>query len=91
MSFLEDSKMRIATVGAVVSFCVAGAWLAWSLKQDIAELKTALGDSYTLTKASEVALRTAIENPGFRVPDPRDPNKIISVARTGSITDDIGR
>lgn len=43
-------------------------------------------NSYTLSKASEQALRTAIENPGFRVPDPRDPNKIIVVfsAKTGA-------
>lgn len=36
-------------------------------------------DRYTLTMASERALREAIENPGLRVPDPRDPNKIIVV------------
>jgi len=39
----------------------------------------ALKDRYTLTAASEKALRTAIENPGHRVVDPRDPNKIIVV------------
>jgi len=39
-------------------------------------------DRYTLTMASEKALRTAIENPGIRVPDPRDPNKIIVVNPT---------
>jgi len=36
-------------------------------------------DKYTLTAASEKALRTAIENPGMRVPDPRNPNVIIEV------------
>ena len=39
----------------------------------------ALKDRYTLTAASEKALRTAIENPGHRVVDPRDPSKIIVV------------
>jgi hypothetical protein len=36
---------------------------------------------YTLAAASEQALRMAIENPGMRVPDPRDPQRIIEVKR----------
>lgn len=41
-------------------------------------------DRFTLTAASEQALRWAIENPGLRVPDPRDPSKIIVVITKGS-------
>lgn len=65
-----------------------------SLQEEVAEVQSgldalagaitdirveALEDRYTLTAASERALRTAIENPGMRVPDPRDPNTIIVV------------
>ena len=34
---------------------------------------------YRISDASEQALRLAIENPGMRVPDPRDTSKIIVV------------
>lgn len=40
-------------------------------------------DRFTLSAASEAALRQAIENPGYRVPDPRDPSKVI-VVREGT-------
>lgn len=40
-------------------------------------------DKYPLSLASERALRTAIENPGMRVPDPRDPSQIITVRLKG--------
>jgi len=42
----------------------------------LAELRDS---TYTLARASEVALRSAIENPGSRVIDPRDPSKVITV------------
>lgn len=47
-----------------------------TLAVQLVELKEA---TYTLSRASEVALRQAIENPGSRVVDPRDPNRIITV------------
>lgn len=43
---------------------------------DIGNVKA---DRFTMTAASEHALRTAIENPGLRVPDPRDPSKVFVV------------
>ncbi|MEM9372412.1 MAG: hypothetical protein AAGA55_02110 [Planctomycetota bacterium] len=46
-------------------------------------LSTVEQDAYTLTAASEKALRTAIENPQLRVPDPRDPSRIIQVRAEG--------
>ena len=42
-------------------------------------METIESDRYSLTMASERALREAIENPGLRVPDPRDPTRIIVV------------
>lgn len=52
------------------------------LAQSLEEVK---GNSYTLAKASEVALREAIANPGQVKIDPRDPSKII-VVKPGSST-----
>ena len=36
-------------------------------------------DRFSMTAAAEAALRQAIENPGMRVVDPRDPTKVIVV------------
>lgn len=47
----------------------------------LADSEAKFEDYYSLTKASEQALRTAIENPTLRVPDPRDPRTIIQVRR----------
>ena len=41
-------------------------------------------NSYTLARASEVALRQAIASPGMSVIDPRDPNKTIVVHTSGT-------
>lgn len=46
------------------------------LTRTIEGLKTT---AYTKAEASELALRTAIANPGLRVPDPRESGKIIVV------------
>ena len=40
-------------------------------------------DRYTLTAASEDALRTAIHNPGLKVPDPRRPGQVFEVSAAG--------
>ena len=47
-------------------------------------LSSLASDCYHLSSAREAALREAIENPGHRVPDPIDPNKIIVVERRPS-------
>jgi len=100
MAILEDSKIQFRSVVAIVggmlvltiSF-IGGTWkLALvmntmttqiiNLHDDLENVKS---NSYTLSRASEQALRTALENPSLRVPDPRDPNKLIVVysAATG--------
>lgn len=67
---------------------VGGKFDATNAKFDKAELAiSALGidlgavkaDRFTMTAASEHALRTALENPGLRIPDPRDPSKVFVV------------
>jgi len=56
-----------------------------AIEKSVSDIRVdALEDRYTLTAASEKALRTAIENPGMRVPDPRDPSEIITVS-VGSV------
>lgn len=82
------------TVGLVVTILAVGIGATWQLarvvtdqfagvRDEIASLKTGLDavktDRYTLTAASETALRTAIENPGMRVPDPRNPAHVFVV------------
>jgi hypothetical protein len=47
-----------------------------SLASSIEEMKKT---TYTLDRASEQALRTAIANPGMRIADPRDPTRLIAV------------
>lgn len=42
-------------------------------------------ETYTLPMAAEQALRMALENPGMKVPDPRDPNQML-VAPVGKPT-----
>ncbi len=94
MAQLEDSQVKFRSVVALVSGMVlltctiVGAALKISssftdLTAQMKELHESIDDvktnSYTLTRASEQALRTAIENPSLRVPDPRDPNKLIIV------------
>jgi len=56
------------------------------MEVQLVELANAIQDDrYTLTQAAERALRSAIENPGLRVPDPRDPSTIITVKKHNEI------
>ena len=53
-----------------------------SVESQVAQMKS---DQYTVSQAAEQALRTAIENPGMRVPDPRNPGSIITVRNSGHL------
>lgn len=48
------------------------------------DLDAAKDERYRMTNASEDALRMAIENPGLRVPDPRNPGKVF-VVQVGAV------
>jgi uncharacterized protein YlxW (UPF0749 family) len=72
----EAKDQAAAQVQQAKELAAAQAQQAKELAQSIEEVKN---HSYTLERASEQALRTAIENPSLRVPDPRDPNRIIIV------------
>ena len=93
-TFLGFFKGWVPIIVIVCSMATTGLGTAWwmgksfqsyrvemrDLKKELEGLKVDVtADRYTLTAASEKALRTAIENPGMRVPDPREPSKIIMV------------
>jgi len=84
------TKNTRITLGAVASIVVLGAGVLWQgfrmlTNQEVtnanvaAELKDIKEKTWTIASASEHALRTAMENPGLRVPDPRDPSKVFEV------------
>lgn len=70
----------LLTIVAILSSAGAAVWristVLGHFENRIVELER---DRYPLSVASENALRMAIENPGMRVPDPRDPNRVIHV------------
>ena len=69
---------------SIIGTALSATWfLSAKLSHYETRLKVAESDRYTLTMASEKALRTAIENPGMRVPDPRDPSRVIVVEPSG--------
>jgi len=59
-----------------------------AMRRDVRELTEQISEvqqnQYTMALASETALRRAIENPGHREPDPRDPSRVIVVRPRGS-------
>lgn len=97
MTLTTDTKITIGTAVAVVTTSIAATWwFSQQLSQFRNELVTMSGrisqgeaevaKAYTLAAASEVALRMALENPGLRVPDPRDPSQLIIARRANDTT-----
>ena len=77
-------KPLIVFAGSIMVTALSATWyLSAKMSNYEARMRGVEADRYTLTMASEKALREAIENPGFRVPDPRDPSKIIVVEMAG--------
>ncbi len=83
-----NTKFTIGISAACV-FCLSAAGAVYkatnilnSIDQRLATVETGVNNGYKLADACEQALRMAIENPGFKVPDPRDPTRIIEVRRT---------
>jgi hypothetical protein len=67
------------TIGAAGAVCVAIVSFALWMDRRLGSLETKVAGAYTLAAASEQALRLAMENPGLRVPDPRDPSSLLPV------------
>lgn len=79
------SKNTKVTLGLLLTILVAAGgafWQASTLYSDVrVDLDKVLNDRFTLTAASEQALRHAILNPGVKVPDPRNPGKFFQVEK----------
>jgi hypothetical protein len=82
----NDSKVTLGVAGSLGLLAVSATWWVALQLSDIDmrldAMERNVGERFTLAAASEAALREAIENPGHRVPDPRDPNNIIEVKPT---------
>ena len=91
----------VAVIGAIVGTAVPATWIlatqlnaihraiddqATTTKALAASIDEVRVNSYTLSRASEVALRQAIAEPGRPVVDPREPSKTI-VVKEGSHSD----
>lgn len=96
MTITPQSKTTLGLATTILVAAVGSTWkisnAIGSVKAEIAdridgvevtvlENKAAIDSKASLASLSEQALRMAIENPGLRVPDPRDPNRIIVVDR----------
>jgi len=79
----KNTKITIAVAATAIGLAISATWWVGhqlnTIQAQLGELKAASAGAMTISAASEQALREAIENPGHRVPDPRDPNKIIVV------------
>lgn len=88
MQLSNDTKVTLGTAAVLVSISISATW--WfsaqlaDFKRELSVLtgrivqnESELPKLFSLAAASEQALRMAIENPGLRIPDPRDPNRII--------------
>jgi hypothetical protein len=98
VTLTKETKITLGTFAAVLVVGIGATWTLASIllsqfnaiHVQVHDITSALGDvktnAFTLAAASEHSLRTAIENPGLRVPDPRDPSKVFVVdvgKRTG--------
>lgn len=85
----RDTKITIGTAVAVVGLAIGSTW--WvaerlndttaqliNIRSEIEGVTAKMTDLYKKSEASEQALRMALENPGLRVPDPRDPSKVFT-------------
>lgn len=65
-----------ALFGILVSI-VGGGWKIYQVLEKMNKEITRIGrDSLMIEQATKIAERHAAENPGVRVPDPRDPHRV---------------
>ena len=75
-SLSENSKIKLGLAVTAIAACSSLAVTLYGLRTDVDSMKT---NQWTIAQQCETALRTALENPGLRVPDPRNPGGIIVV------------
>lgn len=70
---IQDTSARVTAVEAALS-------------SKFAAFEITMSDRFTKTAAAEWALRLVVNNPALRIPDPRDPSRLLSVreAKDGS-------
>ena len=85
LSDIIDKRTGIS-IGLCLTLAVPLTMGAWKLSstvaqvsRDVAAINDQLGQAYTITQASEDALREALANPGHKVPDPRHPGQYLVV------------
>lgn len=79
--------MRLATVASIVSTAIVGTWLLSSQLNGIRTDLRSLGnqivalqdDHFGKAEAEAAGLRMALENPGLKVPDIRNPGTFFRV------------
>lgn len=97
-SFWQKNKEMIAFLSAMLAIISTGMGASWVIRSEISANRALIyqmqqdldefdRDRYTLPMAAEKALRTAILNPGMRVPDPRDPSSVFVVEGTKNESD----
>lgn len=92
-----DQRETVFKFGPILTLIIALIGCTWTVTNHLAALDKTISEianrvesveknSFTIPMAEASALRTAILNPGTRVPDPRDPTKVITV-RSAQIGD----
>ena len=91
MKVITSNTRFVVSIGTAIAVVVAAGTataraltVLSAIDTRLAKVETKVADQYTLAVASEVALRTAIANPGFQCPDPRDPTRLIQVTTNTS-------
>lgn len=98
----NSSWITISAAVSAIGFAVVCTWIVSGQLSDINRqfaamqlrmdsLEESIGDKYTIARASENALRMALENPGLRVPDPRNPTDLFEVKSASSTSDNAHR
>lgn len=72
----DNTKIKLGVAVAAMAAILTLGTVIWSLKSDVMEIKS---NRWTIAQECEAALRTAILNPGIKMPDPRSPGSVIEV------------
>jgi hypothetical protein len=74
------STITLAAAGSIVMTVTASTlWVTRNLHLLRIKIAVLEHDRYTLAMAAEQALRMALNNPGFKVPDPRNLGELLCV------------
>lgn len=90
MTLTPDSKFKI-TVGMFTVVIGWSAYAGWKVNDTISRvnqsikdvndkitnLESSVADRFTKTAAAEWALRIVVSNPTLKIPDPRDPSRLL--------------